>query len=173
MAEIILVRMSEGAIPERDLDVCRSVLTQHIGGMGETDKRAWNRFLNELLKKSERGELFTIKTWFGRNSKFHRKHMAMEQSVFQSQEKFESFEQFRNWCKIGAGFCDWVAGPKGAVVPLPRSIAYSKIDDVEFTQFHSDMLAFWRAPVAQAVLWKHLDPVRRSEMMESAIREGA
>jgi Protein of unknown function (DUF1367) len=171
VAEINLVRMTDGKIPSSDIDIVRKVLTEHIAGMGQDDIKAWNRFLTQLLKKSERGEMFQIKTWFSRNSKFHRKHMAIEQAVFHAQERFESFEQFRNWIKVGAGFCDWVPGPKGAVIPIPKSISYTKLDDANFAQLHADLMAFFRSATAVKVLWKHLSELKRFEMIEAILGE--
>jgi hypothetical protein len=118
----------------------------------------------------EIGEVFSVETWFPRRGPFHRRHMAMEQAVFQAQERISEFESFRTWTKIGAGFVDWLPGPGGGgVIPIPRSISYRALDEEGMREFHEACLRFWRGERAQKVLWPHLTPDRRAEMMETVL----
>ena len=97
-------------------------------------------------------------------------NMAFITAVFEAQEKFEHFEQFRNWTKVGAGFCDWLPGGRGGVIPVPRSIAFHKLEDFEMRAVHDDIVAFLRSPHAGKCLWKHLSLVDRMEMIETILR---
>jgi hypothetical protein len=170
MADITLVKQNPMQVSPEDRATVNRVLCGVVDGLGELGKKQWRLFLSGLLRL-EPGEIVTVKTHKARSGRFHRRHMAIETAVFEAQEKFESFEQFRNWLKVGAGFCDWVAGPKGAVIPIPKSIAFDKLEDGEMRQVHHDMITFLRSEHACKVLWKHLDSQRRTDMIE-AVFEG-
>lgn len=70
--------------------------------------------------------------------------------------------------KVGAGWVDWCAGPKGGVVPIPKSISYSKADQEEFTKYHERVMDFLRGGHAARYLWKHLGD-GADVMMESIL----
>lgn len=168
MAEIQLVRKPQIEITQADREAAVRVLFGHIDGLGETGQKAWRRFFNRLLAL-EPGEVIEIITHQERLGWYHRKHMALEHTLYEMQERFDSFETFRDWLKIGAGFVEWYPGPKGAVVPVPKSIRYAKLEQLSMEKVHADMIAFLRGPHAQKALWRHLTPVARIEMMESIL----
>ena len=168
MAEILLVKQNSCGISAEDRATVNRVLCGVVDGLGEVGKKQWRGFLAGLLRL-EPGEIVSIKTHKARSGRFHRRHMAIETAVFEAQEKFEHFEQFRNWLKVGSGFCDWVAGPTGGVIPVPKSIAFDKLEDAEMRQVHHDMIHFLRSEYAGKALWKHLDPKGRSDMIESVL----
>lgn len=169
MTEIVLAKRNDIALSEEKAAVLRGYLFDSIDGLSEDDQRSWRRFWNWIMKAGS-GEIFSIETWTPRHGGFHRMHMVMETKVFQSQDRIKSFEQFRLWLKMGAGFVDWMAGPKGGVVPVPRSISYKKCDEDKMRQFHLDAIAFLRTEHAQQYLWKHLSPQMADQMMESALK---
>lgn len=166
MTEIVLVRSNAAPISEQDAEAARKVLFGQIDGLSEAHRKSWRRLWNWLLKHAEPGEMVEIKTHRERLGWFHRKHMAMEQRVFEAQEKFEKFEQFRLWLKVGAGFVEWMPGPKGGVIPIPLSISYSALEQEDMERVHDDMVEFLRTEHAQRTLWKHLSEAKRSEFME-------
>lgn len=165
MAEITLVRQPTGEIPEASRLAAREVLFGIVDGLGEQGKRQWRRFFNRLMKL-EPGEIVEIRTRQERIGWYHRKHMALEQRVFEAQEKFEDFEQFRVWLKVGSGFVDWLPGPKGGVIPVPRSIGFAKLEQVDMEKVHADIVAFLRTDHAARTLWKHLSDTQRIEQVE-------
>jgi len=169
MTEITLVKRSDVEPTEAQAAVLRSFLFESIDGLAEADQKSWRRFWNFIMKAGS-GEMFTIDTWTERHGGFHKMHMVMETKVFQAQERIKNFPQFRLWLKVGAGFVDWMAGPTGGVVPVPRSISYKKCDEDEMRQFHLDAIAFLRTQHAQHYLWKHLTAQMADEMMESVLR---
>lgn len=168
MTDITLVRQDPTEISEDKRAAAREVMFGIVDGLGDRGRKQWRRFINGLMRL-EPGEMVEIKTHKARSGPFHRRHMVIETAVFQAQEKFEHFEQFRNWLKVGAGFCDWIPGPKGAVIPVPRSIAFDKLEDDDMRQVHEDMVAFLRTDHAGKTLWKHLDQSRRMEMIEGLL----
>lgn len=165
MAEITLVRQQPTEIPEADRAAARNVLFGIVDGLGETGKKQWRRFVNRLMKL-EPGEIVEIRTHQERIGWYHRKHMALEQRVYEAQEKFETFEQFRVWLKVGSGFVDWLPGPKGGVIPVPRSISYARLEQGEMEQVHDNIVAFLRTEHAGRTLWKHLSETQRIEQIE-------
>lgn len=169
MSEITLVRQHDMPIAPADKEAVRRVLFGTIDGLGDQGKRQWRRFFSGLLRLQP-GELITIRTNKPRSSPFHRRHMAIEQQLFDAQERFEHFDQFRNWLKVGAGFVDWCAGPKGGVIPIPKSIAFDKLEDDEMRQVHEDMVAFLRGPHAPKYLWPALKD-RAGDAMEAVLAE--
>ncbi len=170
MTEIVLAKHSDVPLSEPQREVLRTFLFGIIDGLSDKDKKAWRRFWS-WFNKAGSGEILSIETWTPRVGVFHRKHMAMESKIFQNQERIASFEQFRSWLKIGSGFVDWMAGPKGGVVPVPRSISYKKCDEETMRQFHDDMVTFLRTEHAQKYLWPHLTPFMAETMIESILTE--
>lgn len=171
MTEIVLVRQDSAPIAETDRDAARRVLFGAVDGLGAKHKKSWRRLWNWLLHKAEPGEMLEIRTHRARLGWYHRKHMALEQSVFEAQERFVNFEQFRNWLKLGAGHCDWFPGPKGAVVPIPKSISYSAIGQDDMEVFHAAAVEFLRTPHAIKTLWPKSPASQRELAIEAVLTE--
>ncbi|WP_019573333.1 DUF1367 family protein [Curvibacter lanceolatus] len=170
MADITLVRQHGVELTEADKEAARRVMFGFVDGLGEKGRRQWRGFWSRLLRL-EPGEMVEVKTHQSRLGWYHRKHMALEQAVFEAQEKFEDFEAFRTWLKVGSGFVDWHPGPKGGVIPVPKSISYSNLEQGEMEEFHLAAVQFLRHECAGRTLWKHLKPVQRIEMIESILGE--
>lgn len=168
MSKITVLR-TDKALPS-NLDAARDLLFGALDGFNKNDKRAWRRFWKRLIK-AEPGELVAVDMVFPRSGPFHRFHMAIEQRLFDAQERFDNFEMFRAWLKVGAGWVTWAAGPKGGVVPIPNSISYAEADEEEFRQYHEQVVAFLRGPHAAKYLWPHLSPEQRAEMMAAILEE--
>lgn len=171
MTDIVLVRTDSLPISRADAEAARKVLFGQVDGLSAKHKKSWRRLWSWFLKKAEPGEMVEIRTHRDRLGWYHRKHMAMEQAVFESQERFEHFEQFRLWLKVGAGFVDWLPGPKGGVIPVPRSISYAKLGQDDMELVHDDIVRFLRSEHAQKALWRHLAPAGRADMMETLLQE--
>lgn len=170
MSEIKLVRMPGAEIPQPDREAARRVLFGAIDGLGEQGKKQWRRFVNGLFNM-EPGEIVEIITHKARSGPFHRYHMALEQRVFEAQERVGDFEQFRLWLKLGAGHVDWMPGPKGGVFPIPKSISYAKLEDDDMRDFHQAAVAFLRTPHAQRYLWPALKSGAAEEAIEAILVE--
>lgn len=170
MSEITLVRQHPVEIPESERAVARRVLFGMVDGLGDIGKKQWRRFVNGLMKL-EPGEMVEITTHKARLGWFHRKHMALEQAVYEAQDKFQTFDAFRVWLKVGAGFVDWYPGPKGGVIPVPKSISYAKLEQGDMEKVHDDIVAFLRTEHAGRTLWKHLPLARQIEMIETILAD--
>lgn len=168
MAEITIVRQQAAAISEQDAAVARRVIFGIVDGLGEQGRSQWRRLWSGLMRL-EPGEMLTIVSHLPRSGRFHRRHMALEQAVFEAQERFTEFEQFRCWLKVGAGWVTWAAGPAGGVVPIPRSISYAKADEVEFGQYHAQVVRFLRGLHAARYLWPHMRDGKADAMMDSIL----
>ena len=169
MSEIVLVKQHPTEIPEADREAARRVLFGMVDGLGQVNQKRWRRFMG-MLFGMEPGEMATIKTHKARSGPFHRRHMKMEQVVFESQERFEDFDRgFRDWLKVGAGHCHWFPGPRGGVFPVPDSTSYANMEEGEMREFHDKSIAFLRTGHAQLTLWKHLNPLQRTDMIESIL----
>ena len=165
MSTINVIRTAQ-ALPV-NLDAARELLFGSFDGFNRDDKKAWRSFWKRLIGM-EPGEMAVIEARMPRSGKYHRRHMAIEQAVFDAQERFQSFEQFMIWLKVGAGFVDWCAGPKGGVVPIPKSISFSKADQEEFARFHEAVVTFLRGEHAAKYLWRHLGD-KAHEMMDTIL----
>ena len=168
MSRLTIVRSNkEMPILASVLDAIRNFLFGVIDGFTRDDQRAWRR-LWKRIKDMEAGEMLVLEVVFPRSSPFHRWHMCIEQQVFNAQERFQDFEQFRYWVKVGAAWVTWAAGPKGGMVPIPKSISYAKADEEEFRQYHDQVIDFLRGEHAAKYLWPHLKDGAH-EMMEGIL----
>lgn len=170
MPSITLIRTDAVKPQGKALDDVRSFLFGLFKGATDDDDKRWNRFWRMATGK-EAGEMFDLETVFPRYTPFHRRHMKIEQDVFNAQERFTDFERFRDWLKIGAGHVEWVPGAKGGIVPLPKSISYAKADEQAFREFHDKVIEFLRGDHAAPYLWKHLGNDKAHEMMETVLLE--
>lgn len=170
MPDIILVRQQDVELTEEEKAIARKVMFGVVDGLGERGKKQWRRLWNNLLRL-EPGEMVEVKTNQQRLGWYHKKHMAMETRVFESQEKFDSFEGFRDWLKVGAGHCTWYPGPRGGVFPVPNSISYPNLEQGAMEEFHANAVAFLRTDHALLTLWKHLAMPARIDMIENLLAE--
>lgn len=166
MSKITIVRTAEMFPPESILEHVRRFLFGLFDGWRKDDRSGWRKFWKRLTSL-EPGEFVVIEFVQPRSGPFHRRHMAIESAVFDAQERFDDFDMFRDWMKIGAAWVEWVPGAKGGIVPLPKSISYAKADQAEFEQFHRQVMAFLRGPHAAPFLWRHLESP--NEMMNSIL----
>lgn len=170
MPHIVLVKQTDARLSDADAAVVRKFLFEALSGATPKDTRAWYRFCR-ALNESGSGEFFSIKTERPRDGRFHRLHMAVMSKVFKAQERISDFEQFRLWTKIGSGFVTWMAGPKGGVFPVPKSISYDQCEEDEMREFHEGVVAFLRTEHAQHYLWPALSAQVAEQGMESILRQ--
>lgn len=163
----MIVKQTDAELSQEQREVLAGVLFQMFAGATAQDDRFWKRTWRALMAAAA-GEMFALRLELLKDGAYHRRHMALEQKLFDSQEQFYVFNQFRNWLKVGAGFVEWRV-VRGQLVPQPLSISYDECDQFTMEQFHSDAAAFLRSRRAQAELWPHLTPLKAQEMMESIL----
>lgn len=155
MSRVTVIR-TDGRLPDESVLVqVRQFLFGLFDGWRKDDKKGWRKIWKRLMDL-EPGEFAVIEFVIPRSGPFHRRHFAILNAVFDAQERFDDFERFRDWLSIGAGHVTWVPGAKGGIVPLPKSISYSKADQHEFEEYHAKVMAFLRGEHAAVFLWKHL-----------------
>ena len=138
-------------------------------GSTPKDEKAWARF-KKMLREAGPGELMTMDFWFPRNGKFHRLHMAMIAQLFDAQEQFDDSDKFRKWVEVGAGYCEFLPGPSGKMVAMPKSISYKSLDDEGMAELHEKVKEFCRSERYKDFLYPHLSDADQAEMVESIIQ---
>ena len=155
-------------MPEHELAIVRRFLFDGIRGLDEKHDKRWRRLWSRIIK-GECGEVFHLENVVDRSGPFHRRHMAMEQSLFDRQDQWATLASLRQWLKTGAAWGDFALNAKGVMKFVPRSTAYEACSNDEMCELHTAMLAFLRTPGSQRKLWPHLTPAARSEMLENII----
>lgn len=85
--------------------------------------------------KDKPGDLREFKTSKPRDIVRHRKYFALLNLTFENQDKFDSIEHLRAWVQIKAGHVELIEG-----VYLPKSIAFSEMDEVEFLELYNGVI---------------------------------
>lgn len=141
-----------------------------LAGFDEKNERAYSRFRKQIAELQP-GQTLTFEFRIPRSARMHRFHFAMLKAFFDCQEVFTDAERMRKWLEVGAGHCEFVPGPRGDLVALPKSIAYEALDDAEFREVHESVKAFLRTEHAYRYLWPHLDDARGESMVEAILCE--
>jgi hypothetical protein len=169
VSDIVLVKHADVELNEQQRQILAGVLFDMLGGANEFEQKKWRGFWRELMAAGQ-GEVFAISVKIIRDGVFHRRHMKLENVIFENQDAYYSFKQFRNWLKTGAGFVEWHV-VRGQLVPEPKSISYEECDQLEMEKFHNDALAFLRTPRAQEQLWPALSAEAAADMVETLLSE--
>lgn len=170
-ASILLVKRHPlDGFSEFERSVIRRFLFDCFRGLDEQNEGRWRRWWSRLWH-AEPGQVFQLENVVERSGDFHKRHMAIEQRLFDSQDAFLNLPALRDWLKVGAAFVTWEPDGKGGIVAVPRSTSYGKCSDDEMRELHDAMLAFLRTPASQEKLWQHLAPARRSVMLESVLAD--
>lgn len=143
--------------------------TGKLEGATDKDARAYAKFLKRVKEIGSSSLVFSWKE--PRSGAYHRRHFAMINALFSAQEQFDDQDQFRKWLEVGAGFAEFVPGPKGRMVAIPKSIAWDKLDQAEFEPLHDAVFGFARSDHARRFLWGHLSDQESWEMVENALGE--
>ena len=167
MSRVMIVRNNQMLPPESILENVRAFLFGVFDGWRKDDKAGWRKIWKRLMSLED-GEFAEIEFIVPRSQPYHRRHMKIESTIFDAQERFDDFDMFRDWLKIGASWVVWVPGAKGGIVPLPRSISFAKADQAEFEQYHNQVMAFLRGEHAAPYLWRHLGEGAH-QMMETIL----
>jgi hypothetical protein len=157
-------------IPNVLVQAASQFLFECFRGQDENHDARWRR----LWRSFAEGTRDQLHLWVivGRSGKFHRRHMAIENAVFELQDHFEPTaagrKGFRWWLKTGAAFGHYEASA-GELVFVPDSTAYEECNDAQMREFHEAAMEFLRGDYALEVLWPHVDPRERRAMLAAAI----
>lgn len=143
-----------------------------LAGLGEVYGRAYERFLR-AVSAMQPGDTVGFEFSPPRSPGNHRRFFALLNELFARQERFTNIEHLRAWLVVGAGYCELVPGSDGKPVALPRSLAWTQMDEAEFREFVLAVHRFLQTEHAQRFLWPHLVPQIAAESAEALIAEFA
>jgi hypothetical protein len=143
---------------------------EKLHGFGQKGERAWRKFRSRVDALVV-GETLQFEWHEPRSGPHHRLFFAQLAALFDRQEQFEDMDMLRAWLTVGAGYCDFAPGPRGKMVALPRSIAFHKLDEVEFSELHRGVNDFLRSAHAQRFLWPDIDDKRAAQTIEELLLE--
>ena len=154
MSEVVVVKGEDGK----------------LAGLGDKGARAWAKF-RARVDAMGLGETLHFSWHEPRSPQHHRLFFAKLHALADRQEQFDTADKLRQWLTVGAGYADFMPGPKGRMVAIPKSIAWSKLDEVEFADLHHQVDAFLWTPHAQEFLWGHLPADKRFEVVRQLMDE--
>lgn len=157
-------------IPPGEVEVIRRFLFDHIQGMDRENNVRWRRLWGRMWR-AEPGEGFMLYNGVERSGPFHRRHRAILQSLFDSQDRFRDIDKLHDWMKVGSGFVDWEPGKDHKPVAIPKSTSFETCSDDEIRAAHTAMTDFLHQPRSQRYLWKHLKPQARIEMLDAVMAD--
>jgi len=91
----------------------------------------------KIVEKLSKEETYEVPIKKSRNYLFHKKFFSLVNKGFDNTFLNCTFEKFRDYCMIGAGHCTTVGG-----YAIPDSIAFDKMDDIQFEKVYNDVLQF-------------------------------
>jgi hypothetical protein len=141
-----------------------------LAGFGQKGERAYARFLS-AVRNLEHGEMLAFSYKIPRAPKLHKLYFVTLAAVFEQQEQFNDFDQFRKWAQVGAGHAEFVPGPAGRMVALPLSVDFESLDEVEFAEIYEAVKAFLRTERATNFLWGHLTEGDQISMIASILEQ--
>lgn len=106
-----------------------------IGGLAPVDDSA-----KEALNHYGTGEILRVKLHRDRNSRHHRLFFGLLNLVFQNQQRYLSQEALRFAITIQAGYVDEIRLSGDKVALKPKSIAWGKMDQNDFSLFYAAAL---------------------------------
>lgn len=167
--EIILVKQTDDRLSDQDAAAVRRFLFQYIDGCNDKDKKAWRGWWRALTKAGS-GEYFSLSIKRQRHGPFHRLVMMVLSTVYKSQERFDDFNIFRSFVKLGAGFVDYVPDTKsGGVRAVPKSQSFDDCSEEEVRMFFHEAQIFMRSMACYGVLWPHLSPEVAEQSMAALL----
>ena len=127
-----------------------------LAGMGDKGRRAWEKF-RRTVTELEIGDTLKLSFHLPRSRPHHSFFFAKLSGLFERQERFDDIDRLRTWLTVGAGYCDLMPGPGGALVAVPQSLAFHRMDEAEFVDLHQKITAFLGTEHAMCFLFPYLD----------------
>ncbi len=136
-----------------------------LEGLGEKGRRAYSKF-RDMVDGLAVGETVWFAFRLPRSPQHHRYFFKKITGLFERQELFQDFDRFMDWLKVGAGFCELLPGPGNQLVAIPKSLAWEKLEEQDFTEFHRALTDFLWTEQPQAALWPQLTAEQRYVMVD-------
>jgi len=117
----------------------------------------------EIAKGIKAGETIAVKWSKPRNPGNHRRYFAMIGVIIDNMpetvpDRYHNPEYLRYETLIGIGHCEWRTSRNGTGYPVPKSIAFDKMDEDEFRDIYSRTVNY---------LLKHFCPMDRKAFEEN------
>ena len=103
-------------------------------------------------------EQVVVKISRPRNPEFHRKLFSLLSLVFENQERYQNFENFRHEIVMRAGFFEQHVHLTGKVSYVAKSLAFDKMDETEFADLYDRCCA-----VIQQYFWPEIEAAEIEE----------
>ncbi len=143
-----------------------------LEGLGEKGRRAWAKF-RKVVSGLEAGETVQFSYKLPRSPNHHKFVFARFQALLERQETFSDLDHLIVFLKVGAGFVEFMQGPGGQLVAVPKSISWASLEEQDFIEVKRAIWDFLWTEQAQAALWPHLDASQRYAMVDQWVREVA
>lgn len=91
----------------------------------------------EYMRGIKIGDVLRAEITKPRNGKFHRKFFKLLEVAFENQDKYDVFEAFRAEVTMRSGFFIEHHHVTGAISYQPKSIAFGKMDELEFSKLYN------------------------------------
>jgi hypothetical protein len=91
---------------------------------------------SDSMSKMKEGEVWECEVKKARNYENHKRFFALLKLGFESQTSFTAFDWWRMFIEMKAGFVESCQGPDGAWMFRPKSIAFDKMDEMEFRDLY-------------------------------------
>jgi len=136
-----------------------------MAGLGEKGRRAWEKFCKRLAEL-EVGETMKFSYALPRSGVHHRYFFAKITGLLERQEQFDTVDALLEWLKVGAGHVDFMPGARGELIAMPKTIAWHRLEEQDFIEFHREVNDFLWTPHAMAYLWPHLSHEHQYQCIE-------
>lgn len=144
--------------------------TGKLQGLGEKGRRAYEKFRKKVAEL-EVGETLKFSYKLPRSPRHHKFFFWRLNELFSRQESFKDEDELLVFLKVGAGFVDFLPGPDGGLVAVPKSIAWENLEEHDFTEVKRKMWDFlWTLPARKA-LWPHMRDDQSNSMIAAWIKE--
>lgn len=167
---LVMPAVKLNSLPQHEREIVSRFLFEHIRGLDDKHNRRWRRLWRQGWH-AEPGEVFHFEVIRDRSGPFHRRHRAVVQKLFDSQERFTNIDALHDWLKVGACWVEWGVGRGGAPVAIPKSTAFEQCSDDEMKEVHTAVVDFLHLPKSQRKLWPHIKAAARAEMLEIILKE--
>lgn len=117
----------------------------------------------DALRRFAPGEMVPVKVYKERCPGLHRKFFAMLNVAFSNQEQYLTMEAFRAAVTVEAGWYEeYLNKERGELIKYPKSIAWDKMDELEFEKFYGAAI--------DAILRAFIPGVDRKDLEEEIAR---
>ena len=91
--------------------------------------------------------------------------------LFLSQTKVDEFEVFNNILKISAGWCVWVPGPNGGIMPIAKPDNYKNCSADKIAEITQQIRHFALTKNAHKYFWPGLIDIRHQNLIRECFGE--